>query len=318
MILPSILVSSTRCDVDEVLHTGHVAVAHLDTGRIVALGTESTLVPMRSTAKPFQLAALLDTIETIVTPTERELAAMSSSHNGEHRQTRTIVHLLAKGGLTARILECGSHEPFRKSVRPSALTNNCSGKHAAMALAALAMTGHPEGYSQRDHPVQVIIADSLAAFIGEVGNAGTDGCGVPTYAYSLGRIAQAFARFAVASRASSLGRIAAAHRHHGYYVGGTDRLESHLLRKYCVNAKSGSDGVWAAGVASRRMGIAVKVIDGNEAAAQRVVLELLRLTGVLDPQSDPYLAKYVNSEILSQTGRTAGSTTVSLDLKTLL
>ena len=59
--------------------------------------------------------------------------------------------MLAKAGSTSRVLECGAHWPYndaalqarwpRAGEHPSALHNNCSGKHAGFVCLGCLMAG---------------------------------------------------------------------------------------------------------------------------------------------------------------------------------
>src|SRR5207247_10095823 len=69
--------------------------------------------------------------------------------------TRRSSHLTA--------LKCGVHEPYsvdvareliRKQEQPTAVQNNCSGKHAAMLALAKHLGAPTEIYDEQTHPVQ--------------------------------------------------------------------------------------------------------------------------------------------------------------------
>ena len=90
---------------------------------------------------------------------------------------------------------------------PTALHNNCSGKHSGFVcvgcLMARAAGREPgefvRGYIRPDHPVMREVTAALAAATGaDLAQApvGTDGCSIPTYAIPLRQLAHGFARVA--------------------------------------------------------------------------------------------------------------------------
>ncbi len=142
------------------------------------------------------------------------MALACASHNGEPAHVQTAAGMLAKAGLDVHALECGVHWPYHEgSVRalardgasPSALHNNCSGKHAGFVCLACAMASGQDaqafarGYVQPEHPVMREVGAALQAATGfdlDTTVRAVDGCSIPTYAIPLRRLALAFARVA--------------------------------------------------------------------------------------------------------------------------
>ena len=124
-----------------------------------------------------------------------EVAVMAASHMGEPRHLETVASILAKIGATEADLRCGG--------KPSALHNNCSGKHAGI-LALAKLRGVPfDGYLEATHPVQrEILAFCERAFDDRFtpDRIGVDGCGIPAFATTLAKAARTFARFATHAR----------------------------------------------------------------------------------------------------------------------
>jgi L-asparaginase II len=147
-------------------------------------------------------------------PDDEELALACASHGGEPAHAATAAAMLAKAGLDADALECGAHWPFDGALRalarggaPSALHNNCSGKHAGFVCLGCLMAASAgrrrapfvRGYVKPDHPVMREVTAALQAATGfDLAQApvGTDGCSIPTYAIPLRRLALGFARLA--------------------------------------------------------------------------------------------------------------------------
>ena len=115
---------------------------------------------------------------------DEELALACASHNGEARHVATAAGMLAKAGLDAAALECGAHWPqhevaqrelrARSGTPPSALHNNCSGKHAGflclgclMARAAAATRASScAATCEPEHPVMREVTAALQAATG--------------------------------------------------------------------------------------------------------------------------------------------------------
>src|SRR5690606_7661097 len=111
-------------------------------------------------------------------------------------------------GCTVDDLECGAHAPAdpetaerlrRAGLAPSALHNNCSGKHAGFLTTARHKGEPTRGYAELGHPVQQRLLGLLEQMTGQdLGQAprGLDGCSIPTFGIPLGGLALAMARLA--------------------------------------------------------------------------------------------------------------------------
>src|SRR5206468_4040826 len=91
---------------------------------------------------------------------------------------------LKKVGLDETALQCGAHPPYhrpsaralrRRRRKPTALHNNCSGKHAGMLALAVQLGAPIAAYLQPAHPVQASIRARLEALAGLVGQIGAEG-----------------------------------------------------------------------------------------------------------------------------------------------
>ena len=230
-----------------------------------------------------------------------ELALACASHNGEPEHVRTAAGMLAKAGVDASVLECGVHWPYQDIVSraiaargevPTALNNNCSGKHAGFICLACALMGwndtglnlrgYVKGYVKPEHPVMQEVTDALQAATGfDVSRAprGTDGCSIPTYAIPLRHLALAFARLG-AGIGLREGHLRAAKRlreavaRSPFMVAGTNRFDTRVMQRLGerVFCKVGAEGVYCAALPERGIGVAIKIDDGNNARAAEVVM----------------------------------------------
>ena len=241
-----------RGDVVEAVHVVH-AVAVQD-GRVVASAGDPGLVTfMRSSAKPLQALPLARAREDL---DERDLAIASASHRAEPDQLEAVRALLAKADVTEDDLECGPEDGSR-------LRHNCSGKHSGM-LALCRARGWPlRGYRLAGHPVQQGCLAEVAS-AAEVSAAdvptGIDGCGVVTFAFTLERMAHAFARLESLDEGS---RVAAAMRAYPELIRGGAAADTLLMRGFPGwTAKGGAEGLICA-VSPEGVGVGLKVVDGN-------------------------------------------------------
>ena len=200
-----IVVEVTRGGVVESRHRGAGVVMDADGGTVFAFGDIETPVFPRSAVKSIQALPLIESgAADRFGLSEAELALACSSHSGEPRHVAGAASMLAKAGLDERALACGAHWPLgaeaarelaRAGGEPSALHNNCSGKHAGFLCLACAEGLSVAGYETAAHGVQTAVKAALEEVCGErLGEPGIDGCSIPTYAISLTGLARGFAR----------------------------------------------------------------------------------------------------------------------------
>ncbi|HEY7732771.1 MAG TPA: asparaginase [Gaiellaceae bacterium] len=262
-----LVVEATRGTVVEARHRVH-AVAVSD-GRVVAAAGEPGLVTyLRSSAKPIQALPLVRARPELG---DTEIAIACASHLAEPQQLAAVWRLLASAPAEESELECG---PAAAPIR-----HNCSGKHAGF-LALCRARGWPSaGYSLPGHPSQQEVLSEVADAAGvDPASMPTapDGCGVPTFALPLERMAAAFARLPARDGAP---RALAAVRAHPELVRGPLAADSQLMRQLPGwTAKGGAEGLLCA-CSPDGVGIAVKVEDGAFRALGPAVGELLRRLG---------------------------------------
>lgn len=294
-------------------------------GRLRSWAGDPGLVAfIRSSAKPFQAIPLVaDGVTDAFEMSERELAICCASHGGERAHLRVVAGLLRRIGARAHDLACGPHPPMygpaaralaRSGRRPGRLHNNCSGKHAGM-IAWARHTGAPvEGYPRADHAMQVRVREELAAWTemrpAELALA-VDGCGIPTFAMPLDRMALAFARFARAAATepqSPAGRVASAMMAEPFYVAGTGRLCSEWMQASAGArvAKIGAEGVFGLALLPEGEGLAVKVEDGSRRAVSPAVLEFLRQAGRISDEILEKLESHHRVPVRNTRGETVG------------
>ncbi len=185
-----ILCKIHRGDFIESIHVAYAVVVN-EAGEILySNGDPDYFTCVRSTLKPFQASAAVKegAIKTAGFNSE-ECALMCASHNGEDIHVKTAEGMLQKIGYDTSNYECGTHFPYDKESKikliqndekPSALHNNCSGKHAGMLCLAKHLQVDPKGYTDPDDPVQQLIINQTKQF-SELNDfpLAIDGCSAP-------------------------------------------------------------------------------------------------------------------------------------------
>ena len=293
-----ILVEALRGSVPESLHRGALAIVDAEGGLRQSLGDITRPIFPRSAVKVLQALPLVESgAAERWGLNDAELALACASHGGEPLHAATAAGMLAKAGVDVQALECGTHWPYHDgSIKalaaagqvPSALHNNCSGKHAGfVCLGCLMAEGSDRraflhGYVKPEHPVMREVTAALQASTGydlAKTAVGTDGCSIPTYAIPLQHLAHAFARVATGvglspGRAAAAKRLRAAVAKAPHMVAGSGRFDSRVMellgaRVFC---KVGAEGVYCAALPTLGLGVAIKMDDGNTARACEVVM----------------------------------------------
>ena len=297
-----ILVDVMRGNAIESTHCGALAVLDADGAVVASLGDIQRPIFPRSAVKVLQALPLVASgAADRLGLTDDELAIACASHGGEEIHAQTAARMLAKAGLDANALECGTHWPYLDSAaralaaggrEPSALNNNCSGKHAGFLCLACALHGgkpdlqqYVRGYVGAEHPVMREVTAALQAATGhDLANTprGIDGCSIPTFAIPLRNLALAFARVGTgigltAGHADAAKRLRTAVAKAPYLVAGSGRFDTRVMERLGarVFCKVGAEGVYCAALPERGLGVAIKVDDGNNARAAEVVMAAL-------------------------------------------
>lgn len=342
----------------ESLHTGSIAVVD-SLGRVLAcVGEINQRICLRSAAKPFQAVPLLecggaDQFEL----TSEEIALTCGSHGGEPVHVAAAAALLRKGEFDESDLLCGAHAPYdEKSAadlrasgdEPSALHNNCSGKHAGMLLTTQVMDMPTARYSDADHPLQILMRSTLADFTGLAANEipiAIDGCGVPAYFVSLYRAALAYARLmatgenagvpgALDRYTGSASHVVEAMTAFPYYVAGAWSLTTPLMESFDGDllAKEGAEGVYTMALSPAltgeltdrldltdhaAIGIAIKIDDGSMGRGRNpVILRTLQALGI-DLAAHPKLQSHREWPLRNAAGTLVGDVRSDFELEFL-
>jgi L-asparaginase II len=297
-----VLVEVTRGGIVESQHRGAFCVVN-DTGEVIrSQGDIDQPVFPRSSIKAIQALGLIESgAADTFGFSKDEIAITCASHGGEVMHVSVVQSMLHKMGLTKELLQCGAHWPMHEPAgrhlamegeTPSALHNNCSGKHAGFLAVLKQLKISPIGYCELSHPLQQSIQATLEELCEvDLSQApiGIDGCSIPTWALPLKNLALGFSKFAKpqgrvsAEREIAIKRLSEAVFASPYMVAGTGRYCTRLMEAFAprVFVKTGAEGVFCAFVPKLGYGIAVKCDDGATRGAETILSAILEDLGVI-------------------------------------
>jgi L-asparaginase II len=307
-----------RSGLEESVHLGHVAVCDAN-GRLVAFaGDPDRITFARSCMKPLQAAVSLGAIDRSLT--DRQIAIMCASHDGEPVHLRAVRSVLRVGGLDPTSLRTPPGRPLSGSAasrvrHPSSLHHDCSGKHAGM-LAASAIRGWElETYRRPTHPIQRRVLAAVRTITDVDPTIGVDGCGVPVHGMPLRAIATLYARLPD-ERVPLTTRAIAAMRAEPQLVGGETRDDTAIMRATDdIVAKEGAEALYCAVSLDAGLGIAVKVADGGYRAAGVGLVAVLHALGLLSRGARGALRGYAQP-VVHGGGRPVGRVEPAVRLRT--
>ena len=326
-----IVVEITRGGRVESTHRGAGAVVNADGAFVHSFGDIERPIFPRSAVKSIQALPLIESgAADRFALTETELALACASHSGEPAHVAAAARMLGKAGLNEDALACGAHWPTnanaaralaREGRVPSALHNNCSGKHAGFLCVACALGVETEGYERAEHPVQREVKAALEDVCGESlgdGRRGTDGCSIPTYAMPLKSLARGFARMGTgqgfgAIRAAAVKKLFAAIAAHPVYVAGADRFDTEVMTLLAGRSitKTGAEGVFCAALPELGLGLAVKADDGATRAAEAMIAALIARFLPMDDATQAEFARFLRRPLTNWRGMEVGELRVA-------
>jgi L-asparaginase II len=330
---PPVLARVYRGSHVESAHRGSVAVVD-EKGRLLErCGDAQTPVYARSAAKPFQaMPLLLAGGEKKFGLGDAEIALMCASHGGEPRHVQLAKQILRRGGFRPDDLRCGAHPPWheasarelvRRGEKPSALHNNCSGKHAGLLLACRALGLPHEGYTDAGHALQRRIRTLVARYADIPESRITvavDGCNLPVFRLPLSALAGSYARLMAGrlpgeepAAAAVRARIVKALTKQPAMVAGTGRFTTDFLQAGRGRwiGKEGAEGVYAVGLRApvrggKAIGLAFKIEDGSARPRDAVTLAALDRLGALPLEVRRALASYAEPPVRNALGADVG------------
>jgi len=291
-------------------------------GRLVeSFGMVGRRLPLRSTAKPLQALALVDSgaaDELAMTPVELTLAC--ASHSGEDGHVTAVASLLERLGLSEADLQCGASLPYSRAVAdeylahggtPRRIRHTCSGKHAGFLALGAHLGADPVRYLDRAGGVQkaalAAVAERCGMALGDDDIVG-DGCGAPCPCVTLEAVARGWATLMDDTASST--RIRTSIAAHPWYLAGTGRFDTAIAEVTAgrVLSKVGTDGMHLAMAPHAGLAVAAKAVDGSRIAAEEGLVHLLVQSGALNTDEAERLPR---ASVLDDAGRVVGAISVS-------
>ena len=321
-----ILVEQTRGDTVENRHRGAFVIADAEGNVVAAVGDISRPVFPRSAIKSMQALAMVTSgaIDRFALSDE-QLALACASHHGEEVHVTKVSGFLGHLGLSGQNLECGAHPPSNGKARealrvaglqPTALHNNCSGKHSGMLSVAKALGVDTAGYVEREHPVQVAVRAAIETVVGaplSVDLCGRDGCSIPTWAAPLSGFATGFAKMATGrglppELGTAARRIFDAATANPLLVAGTGHFDTLIMEAFGgrVMQKGGAEGVQCGAIRDKGWGYALKCDDGNMQASVVMVANLLLRYASPDEEQAAALGQFARQLVKNVRGIEVG------------
>ena len=322
-----VLVEILRGEHIESAHRGAVAVCDTKGKTLLEIGNVAQPVFPRSAVKAIQALPLIENgAADALGFGDMELALACASHRGEIAHVELAALMLARVGLDEDALECGSHWPNNREASialaraggtPSALHNNCSGKHSGFLCNCRHLNLNHRGYVGYGHPMQAMIREAMEDVTGAAHNAensAIDGCSIPTHAIPIRSLALGFARMATGERlsterAKAAKRLFAACMAEPFFVSGSDAVDLPLMQAAPgrIFVKSGAEGVFCAALPELGLGIALKCDDGTERANASMIASVLARLLKSDEALSARLAELARPAVPSRKGEAVGS-----------
>ena len=313
----------------ESVHQGHAVIVD-DTGDVVhSWGDPTHVTYPRSSAKMLQALPMVESgVADRFGLTTEHLALSCASHSGAAIHTDRAQAWLKDLGLVDDAFRCGPQWPadlparnglVKEDASPCRYHNNCSGKHCGFLTMVKANGWGPE-YVEIDHPLQVAIKQVFEELTDETSAGwGIDGCSAPNHAASMHGLGRAMAKIASADdstkRGAAMVRLREATMKHPELVANVDRACTHLMQagNGKVSVKTGAEGYFVAILPDKRMGVALKIMDGGTRASECAMAAILCRLGALDA-NDPLVKRYRNPDLKNFAGLITGDMRPSVAL----
>ena len=298
------------------------------------LSTNNNNLPVypRSAIKIFQaLPFISSNAHILFNLTKKNIAISCSSHAGEPEHIYVLKEWLEKIGISLKQLKCGIHNPldeqssnniFLSGKNPTQLHNNCAGKHLAMISGCLANKMEIDNYIDFNHPYQKLIRQSLERFMQlEIQNKyiGTDGCGVPQYAFPLTNIASSMINLIKEKEkrtkySNTINIILSAIIKFPILIGGHNRFDSEVIKitKGRLFCKGGAEGVLIFADFTKKIGGVIKILDGNNRAIPSIAMQIFLKLKLLSENEINKLKNWTTQSLFNHSKKNVGKITAKL------
>lgn len=315
-----LLSRNLRCGLIEEEHFGFIE--QYTEERILKIGENNNyFFNMRSCMKPLQLAAVSEIFKEF-NLTDKEIAVSCGSHAGEKIHTELVSSILKKGLIPEENLLCPGQEPLSKKSRiklikqgkkPTAIHNNCSGKHSAILLYCKLKNIPFDNYNFIEHPAQKKILNFVAD-ICEISlkdcKIVQDGCTLPVLAMPIKNIAKGYKNLFCNK---DFEKIKSAIINNPYIYGGIGRLDSELVfsGKGRIIAKVGAGNICCVFDLQTKTTTIIKISDSDNFARAIILIEFLKRQKFFSNKEILRLNKVFSPIITDEKGTVLGKTEFS-------
>ena len=296
-----ILVRQRRGESVESVHRGAWALVDAAGKVIESVGAIDFPIYARSSTKALQALPLFESgaAERYRFGT-RDIALAIASHSAELCHTEVVASVLRRLELGVGDLQCGSQRPADPGAQrtldqngdePSAIHNNCSGKHAGFLALTLHLGDDVSRYLDPDCRSQRLVRAALMDMTGVAPrdlSVAVDGCSAPTFRLPLRDLATAFARFTSPSgleperRGACQAMMQAVALHPELIAGNHRKICTDIARVSAgrLFPKVGAEAVYVLGEQGGERALALKMDDGAGRGMHALLLHLMRRFGL--------------------------------------
>lgn len=305
-----------------------------DIKKNIILSSENTTKPIfpRSAIKIFQaMPFIASNAHLLFNLDEKQIAISCSSHIGELFHLEVLKQWIRKINIPLNLLKCGIHNPIDQDSsnnlmlsgnKPSVLHNNCSGKHLGMISGCLAKKINIKNYLKINNPYQKLIRNVLENFMEKKIKKeaiGVDGCNAPQYAFPLKNISTSMINLIKTKEenneyANSLNTMLKSIKKFPLLIGGHNRFDSDIIKytKGRIFAKGGAEGVLLFADFEKKIGGALKVLDGNNRAIPSIAMEVFLKLNLLNENEKKALHKWKEQIIYNVANKKIGKIIANL------
>ncbi len=324
-----ILVQTFRDGVVESFHRGAICVVNHEGEMVFSAGDPEQMTFPRSALKFFQQIPLVESgaVEAFGI-TDKELAVMCGSHNGEAEHVRAIQSILSKIGLDEGALQCGPQYPtlgedrrkfYEQGMAPKDIHNNCSGKHAGFLTLSRYWGASVDDYLDYEHTVQKAVRKVIAE-MHELSESdlisARDGCSAPIFAMSIFQMATGYKNL-VRQKGNphyeACQMLIKAVQKHPHMLAGRKRYCTELMEntENALIGKTGAEGIFSLGFPDQESGATIKIDDGKMGPQYAVAQKLIKELYLVDDQTVQPLDGYIKKPLRNWNKWEVGSVEVN-------
>lgn len=312
-----LITTKYRGKVAENCHIANAVAVNSKDEVLFSAGEENFPTFMNQVADPILTLTLLENkLDEEYDLDEEDMAVLTSMHRGEDKFTNSIRNILNKIDVKPKELLCPEMKPEDNSSyerliiqgkRPNQIHNPSSGVHAGMIALEKQIEGSTGSYNSFNHPVQTKFLDNMKKYADtEKIYREVDDNGIPTFSLSLQRIARIYSMI-IKKDDQYLRKLANIMMNNvgNIYPSVTFDYEFTKVLKGKAVSRSNKNGLQVVGIETGNndfVGVAVKVLSGDNKAASSMVLEILKHLKMISDAKLKKLQKFYQPEQKDKSG----------------